>query len=182
MALRSGKIAAMEKNNLAQATACSGIRFSESRDRLIEFPRAFEGAYTIPAGVRIIDSIAFSGCEKLQKVVFSEGVEEIRYGAFQDCVGLTAIAFPASIRVIFDNAFRGCRGLREVHFFSWGIKEILDNAFAGCPIDCAVVPDDCFVAPNAFRGAKEFLTMKEDQRRRVEKVLKYANADVSPPA
>lgn len=94
---------------------------------------AFEGctallSILIPANVKKIGHVAFSGCEKLSSITFENGsmLETIkggRYkhntdwyaGAFMNCVNLTKIELPATILEIGAYAFKGCENLSYVY-------------------------------------------------------------------
>ncbi len=69
---------------------------------------------TIPAGVTIIGSSAFSGRKALKSVVIPEGVTEIRDRAFASCHSLTSVTFPKSLKHIDVNAFANCISLQGV--------------------------------------------------------------------
>lgn len=70
----------------------------------------------IPESVTVIDTYAFSGCEKLRSVVFSGGVTEIKANAFSMCISLRTISFPESLKSIDDYAFSGCTALKNIYF------------------------------------------------------------------
>jgi hypothetical protein len=71
---------------------------------------------------------AFGGCEKLQNVIFREGLQCIAENAFLGCISLTTISFPSSLRTIFKNAFANC-GLQSIDF-NEGLRRIHDGAFS----------------------------------------------------
>lgn len=71
---------------------------------------------TVPEGVRIIGTCAFSKCENLQKIIIPEGVRVIENGAFCGCKNLQEITLPASLNTIEgDNVFLGCKNLRTIN-------------------------------------------------------------------
>lgn len=65
---------------------------------------------TVKMGLRSINSNAFVGCEKLEK-----------------------INFPETLEVINSNAVTNCQRLHELNFYE-GLKSIKENAFTDCPI------------------------------------------------
>lgn len=74
---------------------------------------------TIPGSVVDIGNNAFEGCEKLEKVAFTnpDGANNnllIRLSAFKDCTKLTDVEIPARVKQIVGNIFKGCTSLTEV--------------------------------------------------------------------
>lgn len=64
--------------------------------------------------VKNIKENTFTGCEKLEKVDISNGVESIDEGAFSGCLALTDIQLPESVKKIGNKAFENCDNLRLV--------------------------------------------------------------------
>lgn len=82
----------------------------------------------VVSGSRIISENAFRSCSNLKRVVFSDGVSEIRDGAFEWCDALEKIILPSSTQVIASNAF--CRG--SFNLFAMNTKPKLQSiAFLG---------------------------------------------------
>lgn len=65
------------------------------KDKKLEFP----------AGIRKIETNAFSNCKSLEEVVFGEGLEEIQDSAFRYCKALKRVVLPASVTEIHRSAF-----------------------------------------------------------------------------
>jgi len=65
-------------------------------------------------GGRVIKSGAFSKCEKLKNVSFSQNVNEIEGDVFSDCTALEKITLPNSVSSIGTAAFNGCENLQEI--------------------------------------------------------------------
>ena len=59
----------------------------------------------LPNGVKSIDSDAFYDCAELESVTFSEGLEEIRAGAFGGTNKLTSVTLPATVKSIYETSF-----------------------------------------------------------------------------
>jgi hypothetical protein len=62
----------------------------------------------------IVNSDAWRGDKKLERVEFVMNIETIRSGVFEDCTSLTTIKLCESLKRIEANAFGGCTALREV--------------------------------------------------------------------
>lgn len=78
----------------------------------------------------------------LQRVRFSEGLEEIGARAFFGCHRLTELEIPRSVKSIGESAFTSCIGLRRVAILSPDTR-LGENAFYNCPKDMRmVVPKD----------------------------------------
>ncbi len=67
---------------------------------------------TIPGSVRIVESYTLSS-PYLETVIFSEGVEYLRYHTLDSCTSLVDVWIPASMDVI-DNTFDECESLRWI--------------------------------------------------------------------
>ena len=106
----------MENGNPVGAP--SGILFSENGEKLLHFPRDYDGEYEIPSGVKEIDGGAFKGCTKLRRVKFPPGVEKIWHAAFEGCSSLEAVVLPTSLKDIYQFAFRECVKLRRIEAHS----------------------------------------------------------------
>ena len=76
------------------------------------------------SSVTKVDSDAcFNECDKLKDIVFNEGLEEIRRGAFCHCSALESITFPSTLTEIGQISFSSCSSLREV-VLNEGLKKI----------------------------------------------------------
>lgn len=69
----------------------------------------------IPSTLRVVERDTFEHCRSLQSVTLSEGVENIKSGAFYE-TGLQEVHTPSSLRRIGSNAFGNCENLKLV---SW---------------------------------------------------------------
>ena len=79
--------------------------------------------FTIPASVKLagktykvtkIQAKAFSGCQKLTKVIIGKNVTEIGAGAFFNCGKLANATIGAGVKTIGKQAFFGCSALKTV--------------------------------------------------------------------
>ena len=75
---------------------------------------------TLPSSIKYISAEAFSGCENLREIVFSDGIEDvvIASGAFRNCTALQSIRIPDGITTLEDGAFAGCDNLKDVYLES----------------------------------------------------------------
>ena len=80
-----------------------------------------EKSVVIPAGVKLIASYAFYGCNKLENIEISDGVKKIEQFAFDDCTSLKSVTIPASVKEIGYFAFVTSSSLAQIRF--GGTKE-----------------------------------------------------------
>jgi hypothetical protein len=120
-------------------SSTNGALFDKNKTRLIQFPVAIGGSYTIPGTVTNIEDGAFGddvalahvvipnsvtniglqafyGCFNLSGVTIGNHVRSIGQTAFFLCTNLTSLVFPASVTRIDAQAFSNCNGLSSVCF------------------------------------------------------------------
>ena len=107
----------------------------------------------LPYTLKVVGYQAFDQCSALQRIVFSEGLEQIEQGGFYDCnisgelvlpdslvvLGpaafdespLTKIVFPNRLKEIGDVAFRSCTNLQDVTLPK-NLERIGSSAFKDC--------------------------------------------------
>ena len=127
-------------------------------------PFAFTGCSSITSldmtgntTVKEIGEEAFSACENLSSVVFSEVVEDVNVGikvgraAFSNC-GVESIVVPATIIGVGEFMFNGCKKLSEV---SVNTKVISSSMFSNCPVLSEVSLEDNVeeIGESAFAGS-----------------------------
>ena len=78
----------------------------------------------LPAGLRVIDKEAFSGCKDLKKVVLPESLQRIEFYAFAYCGSLIEIDIPDGVSYIDSYAFQACTALTRITV-SAGLKKKL---------------------------------------------------------
>lgn len=86
---------------------------------------------TIPEGITIIESSAFSGCKSLTKVELPDTLEKIRSSAFSECTSLKCITLPYGLKEIGGEAFYGCTELEKIEIPET-VKKFYGNCFSGC--------------------------------------------------
>lgn len=120
-------------------------------------PNAFSGAPVtslyLPSTLKTIGDEAFSYCNHLHDVTFSEGIERIEGDAFYQCHALEKVALPKSLRSVGENAFAYCDALQEVTI-SEGLKTLGERAFLGCTaLERVTLPTTLTSLPGyAFQG------------------------------
>lgn len=93
-----------------------GVLYDIAMTRLMTFPGARAGSFTIPDGVTTIDSMAFSVCGNLTGVTIPSSVTNIGEGAFSSCPLLENLTIPAAVTSIGSYAFLNCGKLSGVLF------------------------------------------------------------------
>lgn len=66
----------------------------------------------IPSQVTIIDEKAFEDCENLQTVTLHEGLQELQYAAFKNCISLKKIKIPSTVRYLHKHSLPS--GIQEI--------------------------------------------------------------------
>ena len=79
-------------------------------------PTSFEGAYTIPEGIKQIVGGSFEFCSSLTSVTIPNSVTSIGGYAFDYCTSLTSITIPNSVTSIGSGAFSGCFSLTKTNY------------------------------------------------------------------
>ena len=142
----SGSTRLTEFNVAAGNTAYSaenGVLFNANKTTLVLYPNGKVGNYTIPDGVKTIETKAFQNCSGLPHVtipasVKSEGtsssyVPGLGYYAFSGCTGLTKVIFKegSTLDGIAEGVFANCTALTEIHLPE-SITSIGRQAFENC--------------------------------------------------
>ena len=94
-------------------------------------PISYEGAYTIPEGIKQIAGGAFRNCSGLTSITIPNSVTSIGDGAFWGCSRLTSVTIPNSVTSIGEGAFYECSGLTSVTIGN-SVTSIGDYAFCEC--------------------------------------------------
>jgi len=119
------------------------------------FARTAIAEVILPAGLKTIESYAFTECKALKSSVLPEGIATIEEGAFDQCIALTGdLVLPKSIKKYGNQAFRmtalknvtinsnvnlsemmfiGSKSLETVKI-KGEFQEIGNMAFASCPM------------------------------------------------
>ena len=94
-------------------------------------PTSYEGAYTIPEGIKQIAGGAFASCSSLTSVTIPNSVTSIGGGAFSYCSGLTSVTIGNSVTSIGEYAFWSCYRLTSVTIPN-SVTSIENYAFYNC--------------------------------------------------
>ena len=112
-------------------TSKNGVLYTKNKSKLVTFPRGIKGEFEVPDFVKKIGENAFSGSEKLTKVILPEHVTTIGHGAFSNCKKLKSIKLPSSLKIIEAYTFFSCENLTSV-IIPDSVKEIEMGAFCNC--------------------------------------------------
>ena len=107
-------------------SSIDGVLFDKEKKRLIRYPLARTGSYTIPNGVETIGEGAFKNC-KLTKVDIPAGVKLLEPFAFDES-DITSIVLPSGVTEIGNYAISGCEKLTKVEL-PLSIEYIAPRAF-----------------------------------------------------
>lgn len=91
-----------------------GVLFSRDTNEIILYPNNRpKKAYSIPDGVKVVGSFAFSESNNLTSINIPDSVEEIKNGAFCSCKNLAEINIPDSVIKIGEIAFDNTLWLKK---------------------------------------------------------------------
>lgn len=108
---------------------------------------------TFSPNQKYIDEFMCSSCSNLEEVIIPEGIETIRFNAFNGCVNLGGITFPDSLKIIAESAFRSCSFLISINTNQ--VTQIGGNAFDFCMSLVDVeIPNVVSIAQRVFACCK----------------------------
>lgn len=107
-----------------------GVLFNAEKTKLMFYPAAKTGAYTLPKTTETIAGYAFAGASKLTEVSLNEGLAEIGKYAFCDCESLQTPLFPQGLERISENAFENCSSMTEKCLIPKSVSALGRLAFA----------------------------------------------------
>ncbi|CAJ1926554.1 unnamed protein product [Cylindrotheca closterium] len=150
--------AALENIGIGAFNNCLSLEFVyESEDQVI--PETIKQTMTklIVRGphVNTIGQEAFSGCEKLKEIDFTEAtaLKTIGVRAFAYCPSLLAFKCPSHVKTIGLYAFVGCQNLKKIDSTeSTALEKIGFSAFFSCPS-----LEKVYLAPNVTVVEKDVL-------------------------
>jgi len=125
------------------------------QSKVIEFPRS----------LREIGSFCFEDCKKIKQIILNEGLVEIGFGAFCNCIGLRELILPKSVKVLHQNCFDSCIGLRKI-FINEGIETIKSGAFHNTvEVNVFSIPAHGFKCKNMFTNENSHYFSHEWRKR-----------------
>lgn len=93
-----------------------GVLCSSDGSILILCPRGKIGDYTIPEKVTSVYDMAFSGCKKINSIIFDTKLRKLGSYAFAGCENLKYVNINKGIVSIGNYAFKGCDNLQDICF------------------------------------------------------------------
>ena len=114
----------------ANFSSSNGILFSKDKKKLLIYPAAKTGTYTIPSTVTRVGIYAFA-FSQLNQITIPSNVTYIEQQVFINCDNLTEITIPNNITNIYYRTFGNCTNLKNVTIGS-GVTNISYNVFQNC--------------------------------------------------
>ena len=117
---------------------------------LFSVPKSVKGHFMIPAGVRVIGSDVFAGCEALTQITIPQSVVSISDNAFAGCSALKTVALPEGLEYVGIQAFAGCSSLESI-VLPEGVQYIGVRAF-GTYMTVTKHPDEYYTCEKLKRA------------------------------
>lgn len=136
-----------------------GVLFNKAKTELLKYPSGKTGAtYIVPDGVKIIGEKAFEANKSLTSIQLPNGLEQINYGAFMECINLSLISIPHTVTIIDSDVFADTNIYNTESNWKDGILSI-DNCIIAARKD---IVSECYkinegtrlVAAGAFNGCR----------------------------
>ena len=91
----------------------NGMLFNESKSELIRCCYLGSSNYIVPNGVKKVGDYAFTGCNQLESITFSDDVIMVGKYAFYYSHKLTSVKIGSGVSSMSETAFEGCANLDE---------------------------------------------------------------------
>lgn len=181
----------VDSANTNYASDSEGVLYSNDYRTLIAYPAGSTAMqYNMIESTESIEKNAFSGCENICQVYFSDRVKTVGAGAFKDCTALEIAELPQSLEVISESMFENCGNLLYVDAsgrvsdvealafanctklesvkFSSSLKNIGKQAFLNCTgVEKITIPSSVkYIDTNAFEGWESSQQIEIDNSRR----------------
>ena len=112
-------------------SSLDGVLYNKEQTKLIQYPCARQGAFTVPNTVTDIEESAFQACIGLTSIVLPNSITQLKGGAFAFCTTLTSINIPSTVTSIGMSALATCTSLTSITIPS-GVTTIGHRAFFVC--------------------------------------------------
>ena len=174
-----------------------GVLYNKSMTTLVRYPESKAGAaFTVPDGVKVIGSDAFSSCNKLTSLTLPTSVTTLERFSVYACENLKSIKLPSKLDSIGDFAFAYCTSLTEMTVPE-GVKVLSANALYECsslktlrlPVSIAEIGSYCTVKCDKLSDVYYAGTQKQWKLVKVDSSntsltkakMHYGNLTVSTP-
>ena len=188
-------ITVSDKN--ASYCAKDGVLYSKDMTTLIRYPESKAGtAFTVPDGVKVIGSDAFSSCNNLTSLTLPTSVTTLERFSVYACENLKSIKLPSKLDSIGDFTFAYCKSLTEMTVPE-GVKVLSANALYECsslktlrlPVSLAEIGSYCTVKCDKLTDVYYAGTQKQWKLIKVDSSnpglskakMHYGNLTVSTP-
>ncbi len=119
-----------DKNEIYETK--DGVIFGDNNQLLVLYPPAkTETEYTIPDGVKSLNSAAFACCTNLKKINLPDSLERIGIYCFAECTSLNNVVIPENVTELNDFNFTGCTSLTDITLHD-EIVRIGNGTFFSC--------------------------------------------------
>ena len=141
--------------NNTEYSDIDGVLYSKDLTILYRVPYLYNNPiFTVPDGVKQIESGAFSGNSTISEIKLPATVNSIGSAAFSDCSELAKISL-SNISTICDSTFSGCSKLKKIKLPST-VESIGRNAFNGCSELVAINLEEVKeIGNSAFDGCRK---------------------------
>lgn len=174
-----------------------GVLYSKDMTTLVRYPESKAGtAFTVPDGVKVIGSDAFSSCNNLTSLTLPTSVTTLERFSVYACENLKSIKLPSKLDSIGDFAFAYCTSLTEMTVPE-GVKVLSADVFYDCsslktlrlPVSLAEIGSYCTVKCDKLTDVYYAGTQKQWKLVKVDSSntsltkakMHYGNLTVSTP-
>lgn len=134
-------------------TVEDGVLYDTDGTKLLYYPKAKTGAFTVPNGVVELYQSAFAGNSSINLISLPSSLTTIGPNAFNNCVSLRNVVIPVNVSVIGASAFAGCSHITTATIEA-AIKMLPPNAFKDCGSMQSIVLPSCLemIGEGAFEN------------------------------
>lgn len=132
-------------------------------DTLVAFAPLGRADYTLPEGIKAIESELFAEHLTLERITTCDGLETIGQEAFLLCYNLSEVNFGSGLKEIGEEAFWLCSKLEKM-VLPEDIESVGEDALAGCAITSLTIPSSVkTLGMGAFSDCKELQSVKIEE-------------------